>query len=361
MHQNWRVAFERVAVLGLGKVGLLAATLLHEAGFEVRGIDARPPAEPQPFATHTADLGSADGVRDALAGSQAVLSCLPYHLNLSLAGVAHELGLHYFDLTEDVPTTRAIIAMSETSKGVMAPQCGLAPGFVGIVAASLIGRFDQCRSVRLRVGALPQHPTGLLGYAFNWSPEGVVNEYLNDCEVIEGGERKTVSSMEWKETLIIDGRQLEAFTTSGGLGTMCETFHGVVDNIDYKTIRYPGHMDLMNFFFHELLLRDRRELAGEILTHAKPPVADDVVYLHVAAEGTSNGSLRRQEYVRAFRPVEVAGRLRTAIAWTTAGSAAAVIEMVRNGTLPARGFLKQEHVPLDAFLDTPTGRLFAAT
>jgi saccharopine dehydrogenase-like NADP-dependent oxidoreductase len=311
-----------------------------------------------PFPTRVADVATADAVRAALGDAQAVLSCLPYHLNLGLAEVAHEAGLHYFDLTEDVPTTKAIMEMSLTSKGVMAPQCGLAPGFVGIVAASQIASFDQCRSVRLRVGALPQNPTGLLGYAFNWSPEGVVNEYLNDCEVIEGGVRKTVSSMEWKETLYVDGKQLEAFTTSGGLGSMCETYHGVVDNIDYKTIRYPGHMDLMNFFFHELLMRDRRALAGEILTHAKPPVDDDVVYVHVASEGLVAGQLRRVEYVRAFRPMEVGGIRRTAIAWTTAGSVAAVIEMVRAGQLPRRGFLKQEQVPLTAFLETPTGKLF---
>ncbi len=352
------MAFERVAVLGLGKVGLLAATLLHEAGFDVVGIDTRPPRHELPFPSRVADMASAGEVRGVLGDAQAVLSCLPYHLNLALAEIAHELGLHYFDLTEDVPTTKAIIDMSASARGIMAPQCGLAPGFVGIVAASQIASFDRCRSSRLRVGALPQHPTGLLGYAFNWSPEGVVNEYLNDCEVIEGGVRKTVSSMEWKETLIIDGRQLEAFTTSGGLGSMCETYHGVVENIDYKTIRYPGHMDLMNFFFHELLLRDRRALAGEILTHAKPPVDDDVVYVHVASEGLVAGQLRRHEYVRAFRPIEIAGVRRTAIAWTTAGSVAAVIEMVRAGSLPRQGFLKQEQIPLDAFLDTPTGRLF---
>ena len=144
----------------------------------------------------------------------------------------------------------------------MAPQCGLAPGFVGIVGAAQIARFDRCRSFRLRVGALPQHPTGPIGYAFNWSPEGVVNEYLNDCEVIEQGVRKMVSAMEWHETLYIDGVALEAFTTSGGLGTMCETYHGRVDNIDYKSIRYPGHMELMNFFFHEFLMRERQE-AGD--------------------------------------------------------------------------------------------------
>ena len=162
--------------------------------------------------------------------------------------------------------------------------------------------------MRLRVGALPQHPTGLMGYAFNWSPEGVVNEYLNDCEVIEDGVRKTVSSMEWQETLYVEGVKLEAFTTSGGLGTICETYHGKVPNIDYKTMRYPGHMRLMNFFFHELLMRERRDLAGEILTNAKPPVNDDIVYVHVSSEGMLDARLQRREFVRAYRPDRIGRR-----------------------------------------------------
>jgi saccharopine dehydrogenase-like NADP-dependent oxidoreductase len=158
----------------------------------------------------------------------------------------------------------------------------------------------------------------------------------------------------------VEGTRLEAFTTSGGLGTMCDTFHGTVANIDYKTIRYPGHMALMNFFFHELLLRERRELAAEILTNAKPPVDDDVVYVHVSSEGTIDGQLRRLEFVRSYRPRQVAGVQSSAIAWTTAGSVAAVIELVRSGGLPQRGLLKQEEIPLGGFLATPTGRLFDA-
>jgi len=352
------VSFGKVAVLGLGKVGLLAATFLHEADFEVVGIDQRTPREPAPFPVRSADLTQAASLEKELAGFEAVLSCLPYHLNLTIAETAHRLGIHYFDLTEDVGTTQRIVELSETSAGLMAPQCGLAPGFVAIVAASLVESFDVCRSIRMRVGALPQHPTGLLGYAFNWSPEGVVNEYLNDCEVLEEGERKWVSAMEWRETLYVDGTQLEAFTTSGGLGTMCDTYHGRVANIDYKTIRYPGHMDLMNFFFHELLMRERRGLAGEILTNAKPPVTDDVVYVHVSTEGMIGGHLKRHEFVRSYRPRMVGGSRNTAIAWTTAGSVAAVVEMVRTGALPRHGLLKQEQISFDAFLATPTGSLF---
>jgi saccharopine dehydrogenase-like NADP-dependent oxidoreductase len=350
--------FSKIAVLGLGKVGTLAATLLHESGFKVTGFDAKAPRDKLPFAVETPDLKSQAALRAALGTSQAVLSCLPYHLNVEVARTAYELGLHYFDLTEDVPTTKTIIELSRTSTGLMAPQCGLAPGFVGIVGAHLAAQFDHCRSIRMRVGALPHNPTGLMGYAFNWSPEGVVNEYLNDCEVIEEGQKKLVSPMEWIETLYIGGVRLEAFTTSGGLGTMCDTYLGKVDNIDYKTIRYPGHVKLMNFFFHELLMRERRELAGQILTHAKPPVDDDVVYIHVSAEGTVDGGLRRKEFVRAYHPIELGGALRTAIAWTTSASAVSVIEMVRDGALPPKGFLRQEDISLTPFMKTTTGKLF---
>jgi saccharopine dehydrogenase (NAD+, L-lysine-forming) len=310
--------------------------------------------------TQQVDVTDAAALQTALGSQQAVLSCLPYALNKNVATIAHQLGIHYFDLTEDVPTTNHIRQLAQTSKGLMAPQCGLAPGFIGIVGADLASQFERIRSIRLRVGALPQNPTGLLGYAFNWSPEGVVNEYLNDCEVIEEGVRKSVSAMEWIETLYIDGMQLEAFTTSGGLGTMCETFEGRVENLDYKTMRYPGHVKLMNFFFHELLMRERRELAGEILANAKPPVDADVVYVHAAAEGWNDGRLQRREFVRAYRPLELCGRSRTAIAWTTSASVVAVIELVREGKLPGRGFLKQEEISLGDFFGTKTGGLYAS-
>jgi len=353
------MSFNTIAVLGLGKIGNLAARLLHESGFKVTGYDLHVPGETLPFPVKSTNLTLPAALSGEFAQVEAVLSCLPYHLNVEVAAVAHGAGIHYFDLTEDVPTTQAIIEMSKSSKGLMAPQCGLAPGFIGIVGASHATAFDTCRSIRMRVGALPQNPTGLLGYAFNWSPEGVVNEYLNDCEVIEEGVRKWVSPMEWHEFLYIDGVKLEAFTTSGGLGTMCETYLGRVDNIDYKTMRYPGHMKLMNFFFHELLMRERRDIAGEILVNAKPPVDDDVVYVHVSSEGEIDGRLHREEFVRGYRPIEIAGKQQTAIAWTTAGSVVAVIEMVRDGKLPASGFLKQEDIALEAFLSTRTGSLYA--
>ena len=347
-----------VFVLGLGKVGELVALLLHATGFRVTGADLRATVD-QPFAAIRLKGSDPAELKERMKGYDAVVSCLPYTYNRGVAAGAHELGIHYFDLTEDVRTTQAILQMSPTARAIMAPQCGLAPGFIAIVGASLAESFGRIRSIKLRVGALPQNPTGLLGYAFNWSPEGVVNEYLNDCEVIEDGERKWVSPLEWLETIVIYGVQLEAFTTSGGLGTMCETYQGRVENLDYKTIRYPGHASLMNFFFHELLMRQDRKKAGEILVNAKPPVSEDVVYIHASVEGWKGEALSRDEFVRAYYPLEIAGQRRRAISWTTAASVSAAVEMVNKGLLPGKGFLKQEEIPLAEFLETQNGRLYA--
>ena len=346
-----------VVVLGLGKVGNLVALLLHETGFKVTGADLNP-TEIFPFPTQSLDVKSETDLSKVLKNHDAIISCLPYHFNVRVARVAAQCNTHYFDLTEDVSTTREIIELSRNASVVMAPQCGLAPGFIAIVGASLAGNFNKTRSIKLRVGALPKHPTGLLGYAFNWSPEGVVNEYLNDCEVIEGGVRKLVSPLEWLEKIVIDGVQLEAFTTSGGLGTMCETYDGLVENLDYKSIRYMGHASLMNFLLHELLMREDRESTGKLLVNAKPPVSEDVVYIHASVEGWKHDQLIREEFVRAYPPVVIAGKSRRAIAWTTAASICAVVEMVNIGVLPDKGFIKQEEIPLATFLATHNGRLY---
>jgi saccharopine dehydrogenase (NAD+, L-lysine-forming) len=350
-------SIERVAVIGLGKVGATVGVLLGRTGFTVLGVDGR--AIPDlPFESRKADVSDPATVGKLLEGQHAVVSCLPYHLNLGIAKVAHERGIHYFDLTEDVPSTQAILAMAKDSKTVLAPQCGLAPGFIGIVGAALAADFDKIRSIELRVGALPEHPSGMLGYAFNWSSEGVVNEYLNDCEVIREGRRMTVPSLGQLETIVINGMRLEAFTTSGGLGTMCETFDGRVQELNYKTLRYPGHCDLMRFFFHELHLRDDRKLAGEILVNAKPPVDDDVVFVHAAVEGWQDKLLKREEYVEAFYPIDIDGQIVKAISWTTAASVCAVVEMVADEVLPRKGFIRQESIPFDRFLETRNGGLY---
>ncbi len=348
---------KNLVVVGLGKVGSLVGLLLHKR-FTVSGFDRQIPVYPLPFSVQQGDVSDADALRRALTGADGVVSCLPYNLNLPIARIAHELGIHYFDLTEDVPTTEAIREMAKTAKGVMAPQCGLAPGLIGIVGSDLAKRFDRLRDIELRVGALPRYPNGLLGYSFTWSPAGVINEYLNDCEVIANGQRKMVPALDGIEVINIEGQEFEAFSTSGGLGTLCETYEGKLDTLNYKTIRYPGHCKLMRFMLYELILKDQRELTEKILTEAKPPVQDDVVYVYAVVEGWKKGILEREEFYRAYHPRLIDGQHWRAISWTTAGSIAAVVELVADGKLPQQGFLKQEDIPFAAYLETENGGFF---
>lgn len=345
----------KILVIGMGKVGSLVGTLLHKS-FNVTGLDLE--ESDLPFPVVRGDVTDLKFLKKTMKGFAAVVSCMPYHLNLPIAALAHEAGLHYFDLTEDVATTAAIRKMAEKSQSVMAPQCGLAPGFIGIVGADLAKRFTRLRDIELRVGALPRYPNGLLGYAFTWSPAGVINEYINDAEVIHNGKMKLVPSLEGIETINIEGQEFEAFSTSGGLGTMCETFNGKLDTLNYKTIRYPGHCRLMRFLLYELILKDQRELAEKILTEAKPPVQEDVVYVYAVVEGWKGDRLEREEFYRAYHPIHIDSRHWRAISWTTAASVASVVELVANGIIPPKGFVRQEDIPLDQFLETQNGHYY---
>ena len=349
----------KIIVLGLGKVGTLVALLLSNR-FEVIGVDQNDPHYDMevPFEVAKGDLSDESFLNSLLHISDAVVSALPYFLNKQVAKVAAEVGIHYFDLTEDVETTSYIRTLAENSKGVMAPQCGLAPGFIGIIGADLAKGFTKLRDIELRVGALPRYPNGLLAYSFTWSPAGVINEYLNDAEVIHNGRRKMIPSLDGMEYINIEGQEFEAFTTSGGLGTMCETYEGKVDTLNYKTIRYPGHGKLMKFLMYELILKEQKELLTDILYKAKPPVQEDVVYVYAVVEGWKNDRLLRDEYFEAFYPIEIQGKTWRAISWTTAASIASIVEMVADKTLPQSGFIKQEDITFQDFLNTENGALY---
>ena len=348
-----------VLVIGMGKVGSLVGILLNKR-FKVTGLDKNKAHYdiPLAFPLMQGDCSDIAFLERTLINFEAVVSCMPFHLNLEIAKIAHRNGLHYFDLTEDVPTTRAIRSMADTANSVLAPQCGLAPGLIGIIGADLCKRFDKLRDIELRVGALPQFPNGLLGYSFTWSPAGVINEYINDCEVIHNGKKKMVPALDGLEKIYIGGEEFEAFSTSGGLGTMCETYKGKVDTLNYKTMRYPGHAELMKFLLYELIMKDKRAQLEEILTNAKPPVQEDVVYVYAVVEGWKNDKINREEYYRAFHPLIIDGQKWRAISWTTAASLAATIELVAEKVLPTKGFLKQEEIPFEKFLATTNGSLF---
>lgn len=351
-------SIDRIAVLGLGNVGSLIAEMLADRGFEIQGVDASRERAANGRAT-VLDVTDRAAAEKLFAGVDAVVSCLPYYLNAGIAGAARSAGIHYLDLTEDVRTSQVIQELAKSGSSAFIPHCGLAPGFICMVGASIASTLERVGSVALRVGALPRSPNNSLGYAFNWSPAGVINEYVKPCEQVHDGQPVTIPPLTELETIMIDGARYEAFTTSGGLGTMCDTFAGRVDQLDYKSVRYPGHCALMRFVLRELRLAARPELAQELLLAACPPVRDDVVVVYAAAEGSVGGQPKREEYVRTYRPREVAGATRTAISWTTAAGAVGIVELLAHGALPDTGFIRQEGVPLEAFLQTSAGRLMA--
>jgi len=348
---------KKIGVLGLGKVGSLVATLLSSK-YNVEGMDQAEAKEKFPFDILKGDVSNDKSIRDFLKDKDAVVSCLPYFLNIKIAKTAMEMGVHYFDLTEDIPTLHAIQKMAPNSSSVLAPQCGLAPGFIGILGAGLYEQFSEIRSVKLRVGALPLHPMGQLGYSFTWSAEGVINEYLNDAEVIHNSERKMRSSLDDVESININGRQYEAFLTSGGLGTMCETLEGKVEALNYKTIRYPGHRDGMKLLLYDLLLKNDRKLAKEILNNALPLVDEDIVLVYAAVEGIMDDQLRRKEFSESYRKITLDNKEWRAISWTTACSISAVVDLVSEGKLKDKGFIKQEEIPFKMFIQSHFGAMY---
>jgi saccharopine dehydrogenase-like NADP-dependent oxidoreductase len=147
----------------------------------------------------------------------------------------------------------------------------------------------------------------------------------------------------------------EAFNTSGGLGTLCETLEGKVDNLNYKTIRYPGHCELIKFLCKDLRLCKRRKLFQDVLEHAVPVTKQDVVLIFVTVSGDREGQLLQESYTKKVHHGTV-GRLDlAAIQITTAAALCAAVDLQRDGKLPEKGFVKQEDVALVDFLENRFG------
>jgi saccharopine dehydrogenase-like NADP-dependent oxidoreductase len=355
---------KNVLIVGAGKIGQVAAELLaHTGEYQVTLADRSLQAlgavtRGRHLNPSVVDVSDAAALRKAMRGQFAVLSAAPYHLTVQIAEAALATGTHYLDLTEDVASTRRIREFAEGAKTAFIPQCGLAPGFISIVAADLTRRFDKLDSVRMRVGALPAYPSNALNYNLTWSTEGVINEYIEPCEAIVDGRRVEVPALEEREEFSLDGVLYEAFNTSGGLGTLAETLEGKVRTLNYRTIRYPGHAAIMKALLHDLRLRERRELLKDILENAVPATMQDVVVIFVTVSGWREGRLMQETYARKIYAQVQAGKLRSGIQVTTAGSACAMLDLLAQGQLPQRGFVKQEEVSLGDFLANRFGSVY---
>ena len=356
----------QVLLLGGGKIGRMIAKLLSESGdFDVTVADADKAAIDRIAATRgvrTMQIDATDRRRllQAMTGQDSVISALSYHFNPAIAEVALGAGVSYFDLTEDVGTTRAVrdVSRSANPGQIFMPQCGLAPGFVSIAAYELTKSFDRIDKVHMRVGALPQFPTGELKYNLTWSTDGLINEYCNPCEAIQEGQRIDALPLEGLEQFSLDGVRYEAFNTSGGLGTLCETLDGNVRELNYKTVRYMGHRHLMSFLVNELRLSQKRDVLKSIMEDSVPITFQDVVVTFCSVSGWRNNDLVQISDARKVYAEEIDGEVWSAIQLTTAAGICTALDLHASGQLPETGFVRQEQVALDTFLSNRFGRQY---
>jgi saccharopine dehydrogenase-like NADP-dependent oxidoreductase len=287
------------------------------------------------------------------------ISACPFYLTPAIAQASVATGAHYFDLTEDVESTRRVKALAAGAGTALVPQCGLAPGFISILARAMTRKFESLRDVQMRVGALPVYPTNALMYNLTWSTDGLINEYCNPCEAIIDGNVRETLALEEIEAFSLDGIAYEAFNTSGGLGTLCETLSGRVENLNYKTVRYPGHRDLVKMLIRDLRLGQRRELLKDVLEAAVPMTHQDVVLVFVTVSGMLNGRLTQESFAKKIYSNTLGTRPYSAIQITTAAGVCAMVDLVREGALPQRGFVRQEDADLDRFLANRFGQHYA--
>jgi saccharopine dehydrogenase-like NADP-dependent oxidoreductase len=339
----------RIGVIGAGNIGQTLKAMLAS----VDGVTEVTLADNAGLGDVHVDVDTGENLSAFVRAHNAIVNALPFYLNKTVASACAEARRSYFDFSEDVESTAFVSDLARDEKEIVfAPQCGLAPGAINIIGAHLVAPFDAVRSLELRVGALPLSANNEIKYYLSWSSSGLVNEYIKPCDALFRGKPVKTLPLDGKENLVIDGVTYEAFNTSGGVATMCETYRGRIGELNYKTIRYPGHLDHMRFVVNDLGLGDRPDLLARIFDRSIPATTQDVVILYVNALGMRSGKLQQRSYVKKVKAQELFPA--TAIQTTTSAGMAAVIELWARGLLKP-GFVRQEEIPFDSFATTRWG------
>jgi lysine 6-dehydrogenase len=305
----------RILVLGSGLQGSATAfDLLKSISASVTLAD-RAPERLAPFlkpylgkrlAVLKLDARDPRNMRDVMRGHDAVVSALPYYLNYDMTALAVEAGAHFADLGGNLEVVRRQETLDETAraKGVsVVADCGLAPGLVNILAAEAIRRLEECHTVKLYVGGLPQHPEPPLNYAIVYSLDGVLDYYTTPGWVLRNGQPAQVTALSELEPVLFPEPigTLEAFQTAGGLSSMPWCFAGRIQTMEYKTLRYRGHAGIMRAIRDVGLLGlepvdvkgvkvvPRDAFVAVVSPVLQKPGVEDLVALQVVARGRSKG------------------------------------------------------------------------
>lgn len=321
-----------------------------------------------------------DGARtvELMRGHDSVISCVTYFHNLALARAAIEARANFCDLGGNNAVVDAELALDAEARAAginIIPDCGLAPGMVSVLAAHGAGRFARLDELHIRVGGLPQRPQPPLDYQIVFSVEGLINEYVERARVVRDGEIVEVESMTELESLEFAPpfERMEAFQTSGGTSTLPDTFAGRVRQLDYKTIRYPGHCERFRLLIdlglassEELELDggvrvSPRRVLGQLLTRRLPADEPDVVLIRLEFVG----AMRDDDDDDAERATTTKRTLRydildrfdertglSAMQRTTAFPASVIAQMMARGETSEKGAVPQERcVPARAFVE----------
>lgn len=359
---------QTILILGAGKIGHLIACLLSQysdyqvaLADKVFSKDVEKWLQNQPsILSYQADVASEDKLYEIVQQSKphAIVSALPFFLNQTIAKFCLEQQLHYFDLTEDVAVTQFIQHIAKDSCSAFIPQCGIAPGFIGLAAYSLMQEFDQVENVFLRVGALPQNSHGQMKYAINWSIDGLINEYLQPCRVIHNGQMAVTAPLNDYETISLNGEIYEAFNSSGGIGSLVELCQNKVKNMNYKTLRYLGHCEKIKFLLHELKLAERPKLIKSIMKNAYPSTEQDVVVVYISISGHQKKKYKEKNYFKKVYPQSIGNEQWSAIQVATAASLCAIVDLFFEKKKQQTGFIFQEQFSLPDFLTNRFGKIF---
>ena len=303
--------------------------------------------------------GTSDEMDTVLKKCEIILDCLPGSQAPRMARFAAKHGLHYANLTEYVKETNEVIEIAKQSKKGFVLQAGLAPGFVNVLGNQLYKRFtkqfgvEKADRLEMKVGALTRHAQAPHFYGFTWSPVGVATEYLKDCVAVRDDKKVMLPPLSEKNTLIIDGVTYEDNLTSGGAADLPDAFLGKIKNVDYKTIRYPGHYEwVRQILSEEPVGKNAIEYLQEVMQNRIPSVEDDVVIVYAAIEGRDkNGVLRGIQASYRIEPTFVGTKKLRAIQTTTAAPLAEVARMLLTDKWSGPVF--QSQLDVDAFMNGP--------
>lgn len=327
---------KKLAILGLGHIGSWVQSELQRIAsvpIQATGYDL----------SNGYDLNDSNVLDSIVKQTDGVLVCTPFHLNKRIAETCNRWGVDYFDLTESVEVTNYVKTLSGSSRFVT--QCGLAPGMVSIIAAQLAKSFDIVDTIAIRVGALSTNASNHMQYYRTWNTEGLINEYIHGCPALVDGRLVELRPLEDREIVTIGGLRLEAANTSGGIGSLAESLNGHARNINYKTLRYPGHWDHIRFLADDLGLKENFDTYVALFNRHVPQCTTDRVYIHIAVTGNVDGKLRQEQYTKIVECTSVS----TAIQITTGCGVLAVLDAWSHGAIDyLNGWIAQEHIPFDA-------------